>query len=159
MNTRDSTDLIVIHCSATPPQRNIGAKEIREWHLARGWADIGYHLVIKRNGLTDLGRPLQASGAHAAGHNANSVGIGLVGGLYANGTQAKDDWHGLFTPDQGYALRDALRFLQTVYPSATVVGHRDLSPDANKDGKITPNEWLKTCPGFNVANWLTANGF
>ena len=33
-----------------------------------------------------------------------------------------------------------------------VVGHRDLSPDNNQDGKITPNEWLKTCPGFD-AGW------
>jgi N-acetyl-anhydromuramyl-L-alanine amidase AmpD len=35
------------------------------------------------------------------------------------------------------------------YPNAKVVGHRDLSPDLNGDGKITPNEWVKLCPCFN----------
>ena len=33
-----------------------------------------------------------------------------------------------------------------------VVGHRDLSPDLNGDGKITPNEWMKQCPCFDVAS-------
>ncbi|MDA5624327.1 N-acetylmuramoyl-L-alanine amidase, partial [Pasteurella multocida] len=35
-----------------------------------------------------------------------------------------------------------------------ICGHRDLSPDLNGDGTITPNEWLKDCPCFDVWEWL-----
>jgi N-acetylmuramoyl-L-alanine amidase len=30
------------------------------------------------------------------------------------------------------------------------MGHRDTSPDLNKDGKITPNEYIKSCPCFDA---------
>jgi len=36
-----------------------------------------------------------------------------------------------------------------------ILGHRDLSPDTDGDGIVEPHEWLKTCPGFDVAAWLT----
>ncbi|WP_218565127.1 MULTISPECIES: hypothetical protein [unclassified Pseudomonas] len=43
------------------------------------------------------------------------------------------------------------------YPAARILGHRDLSPDLNNDGKITPIEFIKACPSFDVATWLTQN--
>ena len=36
------------------------------------------------------------------------------------------------------------------YPITDVLGHRDASPDKNGDGVITKNEWVKTCPCFDV---------
>lgn len=156
---RSRTDRIVVHCSATRPTLDIGAARIREWHLAKGWADIGYHAVLRRNGLVEFGRHFDAMGAHVAGYNGSTVGVCLVGGLYTDGREAEDDFPGLFTTPQAHALRDLLRVLLAAYPSAEIVGHRDLSPDANKDGKITPNEWLKSCPGFDVGRWCAAHGF
>ena len=35
-----------------------------------------------------------------------------------------------------------------------ICGHRDLSPDLNGDGTISPNEWIKDCPCFDVWSWL-----
>ena len=40
------------------------------------------------------------------------------------------------------------------YPNAEVLGHRDLSPDLDKDGIVEPYEWVKSCPCFDVAKWL-----
>ena len=40
--------------------------------------------------------------------------------------------------------------LKKKYPKAVIQGHRDFSPDLNKDGKITPNEWIKLCPCFDA---------
>jgi N-acetylmuramoyl-L-alanine amidase len=31
-----------------------------------------------------------------------------------------------------------------------VVGHRDLSPDLDKDGLVEPHEWMKQCPCFDA---------
>ena len=52
------------------------------------------------------------------------------------------------------ALANLVSGLRKTYPNARLVGHRDLSPDKNGDGTIEPSEWLKTCPGFNVADWV-----
>ena len=37
---------IIIHCSATPEGKDFTVDDIRRWHLARNFADIGYHYVI-----------------------------------------------------------------------------------------------------------------
>jgi len=79
---------IIIHCSDSF-FGNAGM--IREWHKERGWRDIGYHFVIL-NGIVDsdehlysldgsveLGRDIDTMGAHAYGHNQDSIGICLVG--------------------------------------------------------------------------------
>ncbi|WP_306305453.1 hypothetical protein [Porphyromonas gingivicanis] len=31
---------IIVHCSATPPEQDIGVEEIRSWHQERGWCDV-----------------------------------------------------------------------------------------------------------------------
>jgi N-acetylmuramoyl-L-alanine amidase len=154
---------IVIHCSASMNGRRLGdgqrktaAKMIDVWHSNRGFKRsaaardafnpllfaIGYHWVIDCDGTLETGRSIDEIGAHVAGHNANSLGICMVG------TDA-------FTPRQWEALHSLVKSLQQKYPAAKVVGHRDLSPDLNGDGKISPNEYSKTCPGFTVADWLT----
>ena len=75
---------LILHCSDTPNTLDIGAKEIRDWHTAKpprgnGWSDIGYHYVIRRNGLLEYGRPEHKVGAHCRGHNQDSIGICFVG--------------------------------------------------------------------------------
>lgn len=160
MTTRTKTTAIVVHCSATRPQLDIGAEKIREWHMSppRGWADIGYAAVIRRSGLIEFGRHFDAIGAHVAGRNSDTVGVCLVGGLYADGSEADDDFPGIYTIEQAFALKDLLLMLMRAYPRAAIVGHRDLSPDKDGDGKITKNEWLKSCPGFDVERWCKERG-
>lgn len=158
MTRRTETKCIVVHCSATRPALDIGRREIREWHIAKGWADIGYAAVIRRGGAVQFGRHFDDIGAHVAGYNSVTVGVCLVGGLYPDGSEAVDDFDGLFTSAQAATLAATIRLLRAAYPLARIVGHRDLSPDTNHDGKITQNEWLKSCPGFDVANWIKTIG-
>lgn len=134
---RKSTDWIVIHCSATPPDMDIGVKEIRAMHRQRGFVDIGYHLVIRRDGTVEAGRPLDVIGAHVAGHNHNSVAISLVGGVERGSPKGVDN----FTPAQWTALAEQVRALKLAYPKAGVQGHRDF-PGVAKD-----------CPCFNAKTW------
>ena len=132
---------IVIHCSATRARADIGAGEIREWHVrGRGWRDIGYHLVIRRNGLIETGRPLDQAGSHVVKFNANSIGICLVGGAGENGPENN------FEPHQWAALKDKLLELKKAFPGAEIKGHRDF-PGVGKD-----------CPCFDVRDWLAQEG-
>lgn len=155
MSSRQRTDLIVIHCSATKPNQHIGREQIEEWHLAQGYAAIGYHFVITRAGDLQQGRPLEAMGAHVKGFNVSSVGVCMVGGLDELG-RSFHNAPGQFTHAQWDTARVLVAMLRKLYPEAKVVGHRDLSPDKNMDGKIQPSEWLKTCPGFDAAHELGA---
>ena len=135
---RRSTDFIVIHCAATKPNQDIGAAEIRKWHVEdRGWSDIGYHQVIRRNGAIELGRPLNVSGAHAKNFNSRSVGVCLVGGIDVDGNPEDN-----FTEAQMDSLSVTLDYWKRIYPDAEILGHRDL-PGVSK-----------ACPSFDVKEWL-----
>ena len=36
-------DDIIIHCTATAEGRDVSVADIRRWHKARGFVDVGYH--------------------------------------------------------------------------------------------------------------------
>ena len=152
MHIRKATDYIVVHCSATPESQDITAETIRRWHLAKGWRDIGYHYVIRRNGKLEIGRPLAEAGAHVKGYNRKSIGICLVGGRAADSNKGENN----FTREQLSQLAKLVEALLLVLPArVTVLGHRDLSPDNNGDGEITREEWLKECPCFDVQRFIS----
>jgi N-acetyl-anhydromuramyl-L-alanine amidase AmpD len=120
---------IVVHCTATPVDMDIGVAEVRRWHTepsphGNGWSDVGYHFVIRRDGTIEHGRPINREGAHVKGHNLYSIGIALVGpgGSVDNFTDAQFN---------------SLDWLIRLWPRSTVCGHRDLDPS-------------KDCPGFDV---------
>lgn len=140
---------IVIHCSATPEGRVVTAADIDRMHKQRGFSKIGYHRFVRLDGTVERGRPDSLIGAHVAGHNTASIGICYAGGVGAAG-KAKDTR----TPAQKASLRKLVDEYLAKYPGARVVGHRDLSPDLDKDGKVERHEWLKECPCFDVAAWL-----
>jgi len=131
-----SVDYIVIHCSATPPSLDIGVKEIDAWHKKQGWARVGYHYVIRRNGQLEKGRPEDKAGAHVKGFNHCSIGICLVGGLDNKRVAASE-----FTPEQWATLGVLVDELHIKYPTAEILGHKDF-PDVNK-----------ACPCFDVKKW------
>lgn len=139
---------MVIHCAATEAGAVFTAADIKQWHLQRGFKDIGYHYVIRLDGTLETGRPLEQEGAHAAGYNTRSIGVCYVGGML------KGKAHDTRTPAQRITLRTLAGLFKAIYPTLKVVGHRDLSVDLNGDGAITPNEWIKDCPSFDVKTEL-----
>ena len=90
-------------------------------------------------------RPVREVGAHALHFNAHSIGVCYEGGLDELG-HPKDTR----TPMQKAMLLLLIRQLKRKYGIRRVVGHRDLSPDRNGDGVVSPDEWLKQCPCFDV---------
>ncbi|CBZ41994.1 amidase [Pseudomonas phage phi15] len=142
---RLSTKMIVVHCSATKASMDIGRKEIQMWHVQQGWLAIGYHLVIRRDGTIEQGRPHKAIGSHVKGHNSDSIGICLVGGIDDSG-KPEDN----FTDQQKAALSGLLWDMTQsgvtygdTYKELPVVGHRDLDSG-------------KACPSFDVKAWWAA---
>ena len=110
---------------------DITASDIRDWHIDRGWSDIGYHYVIRRDGTLEDGRPIEQAGAHTKGRNTNSIGICLIGGA--------DSFD--YTLDQMDVLVDLVETLEETYPNATVHGHNEFSG--------------KACPQFDVQAFFT----
>lgn len=117
---------IIVHCTATPRGRDIGAAQIGVWHKANGWNGIGYHHVVRLDGSIERGRPEEQAGAHCIGHNAHSIGVVYVGGLEADGKTPADTR----TPAQKEALVQLLRRLKARYPGAVIRGHRDFAAKA-----------------------------
>lgn len=146
---RNKTSLVVWHCSATKPDWNGHAADIAAMHTAKGWDDIGYHIVISREGLVAWGEDPRKQGAHAKGVNLTSIAVCMVGGVDENGKAQNN-----FTPEQWESARATFLFLNRMYPDAEHVGHRDLSPDLDKDGRISFDEFMKDCPCFSVLEWV-----
>ncbi len=123
---------IIIHCSDTPEGKDFTVADIRAWHKARNFSDIGYHYVIYRDGSVHLGRDINIAGAHCTNHNTISIGICYIGGREAGSTRPKDTR----TNAQKKALLKLLKDLKKLYPNATIHGHKEF---ANK-----------ACPCFEV---------
>jgi N-acetylmuramoyl-L-alanine amidase len=110
-------DHIVIHHTASPPTTTVD--QIRSWHLARGFADIGYHFIITGDGMMHVGRPIDKSGAHVQGNNRHTIGIAITG----NNMVVGQEWSFI----QKYILKALLSVLTVMFPEAKVVGHNDLA--------------------------------
>lgn len=138
--------LLVLHCSATRCNQRYSFGQCRRDHVQhRRFADIGYHYYVERDGTIRHGRDESVIGAHVTHHNRHSIGICYEGGLNEQGKPTDTR-----TEAQRQALLTLLTDLRERYPRALIVGHRDLSPDLNGDGCITPGEWIKQCPCFDA---------
>lgn len=124
---------LVVHCSATDNDSDIGAREIHAMHLGFGWHGIGYHRVVRRDGRIEPGRPDYWMGAHVLGQNESSLGVCLIG-------------CDRFTLAQFDALEGVLRAWRDIAPQARICGHRDFETTS------------KTCPNFDVAAYCLSRG-
>jgi N-acetylmuramoyl-L-alanine amidase len=94
-------------------------EQLRRSVQRRGYSDIPYHFVILADGSVHATRPLERMGAHCKGHNADSVGVALMGNLdKVPPTEA-----------QVAALTRLLAELRSKFP-VPVFGHGDLRPTA-----------------------------
>ena len=138
---------IIVHCSDTPEGRHHTVADIRTWHKAKGWNDIGYHYVVYIDGSIHNGRSVDIGGAHCSGHNSNSIGVCYVGGCEgevkngkivpktdANGYHLVKDTR---TWEQKESLKYLLKELKKLYPNAKIYGHHDFDKG-------------KACPSFDA---------
>ncbi|MEP3891386.1 MAG: N-acetylmuramoyl-L-alanine amidase [Hellea sp.] len=129
-------ETVIVHSTATQPRMKVTVADIDRWHKERTppFSEIGYHLVIYRDGSAHLGRDIDKMGAHAYRHNRGSIGIVMVGGLSgAHRAEAN------YTSAQFATLSKILDEQESYYPGLQIKGHRDTKATA--------------CPSFNVGHW------
>lgn len=113
---RAATRKVVVHHTAGAARQTV--EEIHAYHQKIGWIGIGYSLVQTEDGVWREGRGMDAEGAHATGHNRDSIGIVLTGNFEAQPV-----------PEDRYeSLVDMCVYLVRRYGlrSSDVVGHREL---------------------------------
>lgn len=142
-NARYPVREIIVHCAATRPDwmdgRPLAEKvaEIRRWHLANGWKDIGYHWIMDRDDKVLMGRAETVIGAHTVGKNNGTIGICLLGG---HGSAETDRFLDHFTHQQDIGLRQMIDAISLRTAISKVSGHNEYA--------------AKACPGFNVPLWF-----
>jgi N-acetylmuramoyl-L-alanine amidase len=143
---------IVIHCTAGP-QNQPTAEILAFWRNVNGWKSPGYHFEINADGTYEELLPIDKIANGVAGHNANSIHISYKGGIDKNGKPLDNR-----TDDQKKTQLLLINKYKAMFPNAVVLGHRDFSTDKNGNGIIESWEWIKSCPAFDVRDWLAKEG-
>lgn len=134
---------IAVHCTAS--SQVWGITELKNEFKRKGWKNPGYHYVIEANGkITQMLDDDKISNG-VKGFNSVTVNVAYVGGIDKNGDAVDNR-----TDAQKLALAMLLKILKGRYPQAVIQGHRDFSPDLNKNGKVDPWERIKECPCFDA---------
>ena len=139
MNLRSKVlEYIVIHHTASTAKETV--EQIHNFHINNnGWAGIGYHFYIRKDGTIYKGRDEKYAGAHCENYNSVSLGICLEGNFEIEKPTEK----------QLKSLTELLQFLKNKYGNVQVVGHRDLNATA------CPGKNLYSKLGSVIANSIT----
>ncbi|WP_102400223.1 N-acetylmuramoyl-L-alanine amidase [Haloimpatiens massiliensis] len=121
-------------------------EDINRWHKGNGWAGIGYHYFVKKDGSIYKGRPDNAIGAHARGHNTNSLGICAEGRyMVENMPQAQKN-----------SIIELCKYLKSKYGISRIYGHGELMstdcPGANFPLQEIKNTVLNGQSSTNATN-------
>lgn len=136
---------IFIHCTASYQETYTDEKLVNEFKR-KGWRNPGYHYVIRPDGTIFRMLPESQISNGVSGYNSTAINIAYVGGVTKEKPKGVDNR----TAQQKSALLYLLQDLRVRYPKAYIMGHRDISPDKNGNGKIDTWEYIKMCPCFNA---------
>ena len=131
LSNRKSTNRIILHHAES---KSCTADDIHSWHLANGWAGIGYHFFVRKDGSIYRGRPENVVGSHAKGSNSDSIGI-CFEGSYMTETMSQA---------QINAGRELVTYLKNKYGISKVQKHKDVCST--------------NCPGSNFPFDAIVNG-
>lgn len=123
MDTRKSTARLILHHAAAV---TYSPDQVHSLHRSKGWAGIGYHFYIRKDGSIYRGRPENTVGAHAGGANSDSIGICFEGNYETEKTMPEA---------QRKAGAELVAHLKKKYGISKVQKHRDVGSTA--------------CPGKN----------
>lgn len=114
MSYDNSKNRIILHHADAS---ECSAVEIHNWHREKGWAGIGYHFLVNKNGTIERGRPEKAVGAHTHGYNTGSIGICFEG----------DYMYEVMPTKQLEAGKQLIGWLKGRYPITSVKVHKDFN--------------------------------
>ena len=131
LSNRKATNRIILHHAES---KSCTADDIHRWHLANGWAGIGYHFFVRKDGSIYRGRPENDIGSHVKGSNSDSIGI-CFEGSYMTETMSQI---------QINAGRELVVYLKKKYGISKVQKHKDVCST--------------NCPGTNFPFDAIVNG-
>ena len=114
MTKRSKTERIILHHAAA---ETCSVEDIHRWHKNNGWAGIGYHFLVRKDGKVYRGRPENMMGAHASGANYNSIGICFEGNYQHEQSMPAA---------QQNAGAELVTYLKGKYNINKVIAHRDV---------------------------------
>lgn len=123
---------VAIHHSASLLAANETMLDIQNLHMnSNGWADIGYHYGIDKDGVIYAGRDVGVRGASVAGYNTGTIGVVLMGNFEVDSPLEV----------QLTALQHLLNWLAYTYLLTHLAAHREFNPES-------------LCPGQNMLPYL-----
>lgn len=132
-----------MHCTAGSQRATV--RDLEAEFRRKGWKRPGYHYVVTADGKIHQMVDTEKISNGVKNYNRITVNVAYVGGIDATG-KAVDNR----TDAQKHSLRLLLKLLKKRYPNAVIQGHRDFSPDLNKNGRIDRFEFIKDCPCFDA---------
>lgn len=137
----------VLHWTANYIDQDVGAREMHQVALNRGFNGCSYHFVIRRDGTIERGRPIDLVGAHAKanGHNNFSIGVSFVAGYNClSGTPNPERYASSesITSAQWNSLDKYLTTFFKVFPGGQVFGHNDTDPGRKPDPGIDVPQYV-----------------
>jgi hypothetical protein len=128
----DAYNTVAIHHSAGILAANETINDLQNMHMdGNGWADIGYHYGIDRNGLVYEGRPIQVRGASVSNFNTGTIGVVVMGNF-----QVEEP-----LPVQLESLQLIVNWLAVNYQLTHLAGHGEFNDES-------------VCPGKNMTKHL-----
>lgn len=134
---------IFIHCTAGSQKQTV--TDLLAEFKRKGWRNPGYHVVITPDGKCHQLLDYEKVSNGVKNYNSTAINVAYVGGIDSNGKSVDNR-----TAEQKKSLIDLLKILRKRYPNAQILGHRDISPDTNKNGKVDTWERIKDCPCFDA---------
>lgn len=137
---------LIIHCTATPEDREVTKEDIEIWHLQqRGWSKVGYTDLIQLDGnlvnLTPFDQDDEVDGFEITngvrGKNSISRHVVYAGGVDEDGLTPCDTR----TIEQLHSLQVYVTYMVMRHPNILVAGHNQFDSG-------------KACPSFDVPSWL-----
>jgi len=153
--SREITE-VVVHATDTSRDMEVSYDVLRVWDVTnRGLDDVGYHLIILRDGSIQVCRPISIQGAHTLkDHNPYSIGIAFVGGLMGN--RKKDQFkrsHKSYTMEQFNTFDTFMKAFYTVIPGGQAWGHNDIDYTRRSDPHFDVPKYVRN--KFNKTNVQT----
>lgn len=134
---------IFVHCTAGSQKQTVA--DLLAEFKRKGWRNPGYHVVITPDGKCHKLLDDSKVSNGVKGYNSTAINVAYMGGIDSNG-KAVDNR----TEAQKASLVKLLKELRGRYPNAQILGHRDISPDTNHNGKVDSWERIKECPCFDA---------
>lgn len=134
---------IAVHCTAGSQLTSIEGLLLE--FKRKKWKNPGYHYVVMPDGKIHQLLDVEKISNGVQGMNQVLVNVAYIGGIDSEG-RAKDNR----TEAQKISLRQLLTMLKRQFPDAKIQGHRDFSPDLNKNGNVDKWERIKECPCFDA---------